>query len=523
MPDKNNIKTKLLHIHYPKFNSLKPEKSPDKMISSYKQMSKNIKNKSNISNSTNTKNTSASTSHGASTYLNKNMNKSNNSFNNKSDKQKTSFQDLTTTQTIRSDNNPGSENSEFINDNINQLVKVSQNDNFVPLIQIAFSDKILLFVEKISNFLIISTKEQNFLYNQEQNCFVKKSNFLNIDLEIKGPKLAHSRKHLSANLDRVFIDNLLQSQKEYEINKLDMFYQEIESIYEMSVELNESVKINLNINKSSPKYNRNDEVNQLTTQALLNIEMIKDYSDGRLSTYKRLLSSCISNFKEISEEILKRMRINKEENNEKDYFNIDPYSTISSPIKEIHNLVNSGCANQSSAKDKSSLINEKLEMLRNLREKKDQILYENQTHNENIMKKIKNTRTIKAKDKTMTEIDPSDSYLNENVVVNYLPTSNINNVNKPSEQNLPYKKCTEELEGIEFELKGNSHDESEIIFNLDEINEDQGIEIIKQSNDTILQTCNDFMKSHKRSKSHYHSQLKSPNHTPSMSNQTDKP
>ncbi len=202
-------------------------------------MSKNIKNKSNHSNSSNTKNNSSSNSHGVSSFSgNKNMNKSNNSFNNKSDKQKTSFQDLTTTHTIRSDNNPGSENSEFIQDNTNQLVKVCQNDNFVPLIQIAFSDKVLLFVEKVSNFLIVTTKEQNFFENQEQSSLSKKSNFFNNDSDIKETRLAHSRKHLSANLDRVFIDNLLQSQKEYELNKLDMFYQEIESIYDMSVELN---------------------------------------------------------------------------------------------------------------------------------------------------------------------------------------------------------------------------------------------------------------------------------------------
>ncbi len=522
MPDKNNIKTKLLHIHYPKFNSLKPEKSPDKMISSYKQMSKNIKNKSNHSNNSNTKNNSSSNSHGVSSHSgNKNMNKSNNSFNNKSDKQKTSFQDLTTTHTIRSDNNPGSENSEFIQDNTNQLVKVCHNDNFVPLIQIAFSDKVLLFVEKISNFLIVTTKEQNFFENQQPSSLSKKTNFFNNDSEIKETRLALSRKHMSANLDRVFIDNLLQSQKEYEINKLDMFYQEIESIYDMSVELNDSVKINKNHYKLSDSDIRNNDTPQMSTQALLNIEMIKDYSDGRLSTYKRLLSSCISNFKEISEEILRQMRKNQVDS-EKDYFYIDPYPTISPPSKDLINPNTSCNTAFTSVKDKNSLINEKLEMLRNLREKKDQILHENLTHNQNKKKNTK-TRLIKVKDKTLTELDPSDSYLNENVVVNNLPTSNINNVNKPSEQNLQYKKCTEEIEAIELEAKGNSQNESEIIFNLDDCIEQEAIEPIKHSNDTILQTSNDFMKSHKRSKSHFNSQGVSSHHTPSMSNQSEKP
>jgi hypothetical protein len=300
-----------------------------------------------------------------------------------------------------------------------------------------------------------------------------------------------------------------------------MFYQEIESIYEMSVELNDSVKIKQNLYKITDSENRYDDNPRMSTQALLNIEMIKDYSDGRMSTYTRLLSSCISNFKEISEEILKQMRKNQE-HIEKDYFCVDPYSTISPPSKDVLNP-NTLCYSAfTSVKDKNSLINEKLEMLRNLREKKDQIIYENQNHNKN--KKL-NTKTkpFKLKDKTLTELDPSDSYLNENVVVNNLPTSNINNVNKPSEQNLQYRKCTEDLEDPEMEMKGNSQNESEIIFNLDDYNEAPAIDPIKQNNDTILQTSNDFMKSHKRSKSHFLSQAISSHHTPSMSNQSEKP
>jgi hypothetical protein len=300
-----------------------------------------------------------------------------------------------------------------------------------------------------------------------------------------------------------------------------MFYQEIESIYDMSVELNDSVKINKNHYKLSDSDIRNNDTPQMSTQALLNIEMIKDYSDGRLSTYKRLLSSCISNFKEISEEILRQMRKNQVDS-EKDYFYIDPYPTISPPSKDLINPNTSCNTAFTSVKDKNSLINEKLEMLRNLREKKDQILHENLTHNQNKKKNTK-TRLIKVKDKTLTELDPSDSYLNENVVVNNLPTSNINNVNKPSEQNLQYKKCTEEIEAIELEAKGNSQNESEIIFNLDDCIEQEAIEPIKHSNDTILQTSNDFMKSHKRSKSHFNSQGVSSHHTPSMSNQSEKP
>ena len=507
VPDKINIKSKILHIHNPKFNSLKPEKSPEKMISNYKNMSKNIKKKPiNSANTTTKNNTSASTSHGPSTPASKHTFKSHNSFNKN---QKTSYQDLTNSPTIRSDNVVMSENSDY-NDNSNNnniVLKPLAMENFLPVIEVDFSDKILNLVEKISNFLLVSCEEQNFIYNQNSNCFIKKQNVVELDeIEIFNPKNSHNRKNMSANFEKVFVDSLI-SQKEYEMNKYDMFYHEMESIYDMSVELKDSVKFPDN-NNLRENERRSEESIRLPTQALLNIEMIKDYSDVRMSTYKRLLASCNNNFKEISEEILKTMsKMKFEEKKVANYFNLDPYDDNIPPKKESLKGNNTpDTATGSGGKDKNSLINEKLEMLRHLKEKKDQILNENQSQKDKIKRNTKHNKTIKLKniDRTMTEIDPSESFLNENVVVNYLPQSNINNVNKPREENMHYKNCFEEIEieEEEGENKGNSMDESNIVINFDDCLEFQNPpEVVKQPNDTLLQTGTDFMKSHKRSRS----------------------
>jgi len=487
--DKPSIKTKILNINLNqnnKFNSYKSEKSPDKIIPSYKQFSSNIKKKNTSANTTN-KNASSSTNHNASNYT-KNSAKSNISLN-KIGKKKKSYKDILISPRISNKPNIICENTDF---NLYPKVKICQN--LLPLIDIDFSDKIVNLVEKILNFIIVSTEEPEFIYNEPSNCFIKKPLRMIEDIEtIKTNELTHNRKNLSANLDRVFIDNLMQNQKEYEINKLEMFYQEMENIYYMSNELNDSVKLSQSINKLSTDDIKGNELIPLSTQTLLNIEMIKDYSDGRLSTYKRLLTSCTINFKDISSMILSTMdkpKIDKNNN----YFYANPYSDIylKDKTKEL--------VSDDKSKEKNSMINEKLQMLKSLKEKKDQILNENNNTNKS-KKNFKTTKTFN-KEKTLTDLDCDESYLNENVVVNNLPESNINNVNKPFEEKMNYKKCIEEIlfEGETY--KGNSNDESDFI-NFDDFEDIQEIKNKKFiANDTIVQTENDLMKSHKRSKSH---------------------
>ena len=254
----------------------------------------------------------------------------------------------------------------------------------LPLIEIDFSDKIVNLVEKILNFMIVSTGEPNFIYNHQSNSFEKKSDIIIEDLEALKTKdaLTHNRKNLSANLDRVFIDNLMLRQKEYEINKFLMFYQEMENIYFSSKELNDSVKLSQSINSMSNFDRKGDELVPISTHALLNIEMIKDYSDNRVSTYKRLLSSCTTNFNDISTMILSTIEKPKIDKNESNYFSNDRFSNINNKKDVTNGIINS------TGRDKNSLINEKLEMLRNLREKKDQIL------NENLKKSKKMTKTF---------------------------------------------------------------------------------------------------------------------------------
>ena len=127
-------------------------------------------------------------------------------------------------------------------------------------------------------------------------------------------------------------------------------------------------------------------------------------------------------------------------------------------------------------------------MLRNLKEKKDQILNENITQKNK--KQTKNTKTFK-REKTITEID--ESYLNENAVVNNLPKSIIN-VNKPSDDKMYNKKKMEEIELYRETSIQNSQDNSQI--NEDDSIEEQEINnyILKSEKDINRKSENNLIK-----------------------------
>jgi len=132
------------------------------------------------------------------------------------------------------------------------------------------------------------------------------------------------------------------------------------------------------------------------------------------------------------------------------------------------------------------LINEKLEKLKHLKAKKEQILNKNRRKNTGLT----------------ADIDPSDSCFNENVEIR-IPSSNMV-VNKPTNENNNFKLYTDEDE-IDFE------EDSQIILHFDKFNEkmnmegdienDQENKIDKAINDTIIEEGNSFLKAHKRSRS----------------------
>ena len=445
-----------------KFNSLKSEKSTENS-SNYKQYANTI-------SSVKTKYSSSNTKLDSSSSINTNSAKSIKSS--KVDIENAKFLNIPIfTPVVNNQNTPNS-----------NLIEMSNYENIIPIIEIDFSDQIINLVDMILNFLMICIEEPNFVYNHHSNFETNKSNATEEDLEslTTNDTLSHSMKINSTNIDKAFIDNFTSNQKEFDVNKLDMFFHEMDSIYNVSTELNESVNLSQNSERLLNSDRKCDELGQPSTHVLLNIEMIKDYSEGRLSTYKKLLSSCNSNFKEISLMILSTMMRSKYERN--------CNKIISGSDNKINNSINETKINS----DRTSLINQKMEMLRSLKEKKNQIL------NENLTRKIsrKNTKTFKTL-KTFSENDIDESYVNENVVVNNLPESNIN-INKPSGDKMNFKNIFDAIE-LDEEIKSRfSHDESEMIINFQEVDEIPPFEL---ENQTVNKTETEISNSHKRSRS----------------------
>ena len=171
---------------------------------------------------------------------------------------------------------------------------------------------------------------------------------------------------------------------------------------------------------------------------------------------------------------------------------------------------------ENNSEEKNKMINDKLEMLKNLKEKKEQILG-------NFGKTVKfdeNTKMINKtmKNGNMTEIDPSE--INENVIQIQIPQSNICEVNKPVSNN-NYKQYTSEAEEnifpgdsqiiLHFDDYNNDFEDekapdlkSEIEKNIQDyplIQHEMEDNIEKTLNDTVIETGNSFMKNHRRSRS----------------------
>lgn len=469
-------------------------------------------------------------------------------------------------------------NSTYTNVSLNQSkIKTS--------FSVEYTYKIIDLMEKMKNFLIISSQNQALFFTKGDNNLGE--NPFNIDIPF--PTIGkHMKKNLSEDFDLLTNKLYLELNKNNDFlrtNKINRFYKEIDGIVKNCNDLNESIKNNI----FSTFENTNESIKFESTR--VNIESIIQTSDHMENLYHKLFNVCKDCLTEIKTLIFESLDDCKIENKNDYNSNIDNNNpilkqnndeifksrneefNIKSSMVKNKNLINKGNNETNSKKvkepidrtkfdsnmiipeeksktaekikkkkveikttdkekidnhnndklknvddpnkpeDKNKMINEKLEMLKHLKEKKEQIL------NQKTVKFDENTKIINKTGRigNNTEIDPSE--LNENVLTIQIPQSNIYEVNKPVTDNNNFKLYTSEEDDNTFQgdseillhfddlNMNNYEEEKEIIKNSLEHSHEEEIKVVDENlektlNDTIIETGNSFIKNHKRSKSH---------------------
>ena len=590
--DKANIKTKIFKIQNKKYNSLKPEKTPEKHITNINIFEKNLSSlktkKSEINlNLTNSKNNKTNN------VNNGNQVQNNNNFgisiknkqispkielaicSNKSDQKKTIG--LETASTEKSTLVPlanESNSNVFLNDskdtsifnnssnNVNQpnmiyshynkgiarnnnncknyiLKNTSQNQSkLINSYAVDYSFKIIELMDKMKRFLNLSSQNHSLILNKggDTNYFGGGGSTFDGLFPTLGGK--HIKKNLSVEFDLLTNKLYLEMSQNNDLiknNNINLIYKEIEMIYNGSSELNESLKANM----FSTIDDNNDVIKFESTK--LNLKSINTSSERIENLYIKLFGICkdclaeiktiiLDSDQEIEKKEFKDININKNniknlKNNEcstenkESSIEIKPiiYNKNQDSNYEIgaksnnlnyikSNMTNNNLVlnkNDKNENDKKNLIFEKLEMLKNLKEKKEQMMNQKAVKFEESLLKVNKT----IRNANLTEIDPSESILNENIQIK-IPASNICEVNKPTTNNNNYKIYKSEDDNS---FKG----DSQIILNFDDfqvndeidenIENEENIEEQEENeitiNETVMETGNSFIKNHKRSRS----------------------
>ena len=577
IPEKNS-KNKIFKLHQPKkFNSLKLEKTPEKIITIINYLEKNNVNVKFRASATSLAITPLTTAN----IPNNNQNTFNINFkkkqdppkvemsitSNKSDPKKSIQVENTTSATEKSELHTISDNNmnNFLNESNYFPFKNTEQSNFTTITsnnanpqpnyvyshynkslnnykssmfnfshnEITLKDKnsltndysikIIDLLDKMRNFLSITCNDPALLIHK------KTDNYPNLSTNFDGlfPSSAtHLKKNLSVDFDllsnKFSLEYMNLNSTQTQDQKINLFFKEIEGIYTGSVSLNERVKSTM----FSTIENNNEYYTYESTKQ--NINQINTSSERVILLYKKLFDICGECLNSIKTIILDsadnkenqdndgrvekdvkyaKQNVKQEENKNfiKENFNIEKLF-IENIIKnnlsknEEKNEIKSAIKNNLS--DKKKLINEKIEKLKCLKERKEQILNQKAVKFEESI--VKSSHKLPRTNTNQTEIDPSESILNENALVK-IPASNICEVNKPTNENNNYKLYTEE---------DSFQGDSQIILNFGDFNNDLKKEnnidfekeffvenIEKTINDTIIETGNSYIRSHRRSRS----------------------
>jgi hypothetical protein len=366
------------------------------------------------------------------------------------------------------------------------------------------SYKIIDLLDKFKNFTTSACKDYTNLYSD--NITTQFSLNANLDNLIYSPKDNLLRKNCSEELESIMLLNRISldsASRNYDITK-KINSNEIEGIYKSCLELRDDIRTTIN------EHDEEELEEAYFNSTKQNIEQINTSSDKTIEIYKELFDKCKDCLKEIKNCLFETI------SNGPNNLNLIESSKKSLSDKRVSNhsmiLDNYSKTNLEIVREsfpslrKEEAIIDKLEKLKLLKEKKEQILSSKNMKLDSVKKNLFDKINC-------TEIDQSESVFNENVLIK-LPQSKIGEVNKPGNDPITIFKLSTGIDENSFQ------DDSQIILNFDTIKEkkifiemncQENINIDKTMHDSIILSSLNINKFHKRSKSDSNRKYINPN------------
>jgi hypothetical protein len=357
------------------------------------------------------------------------------------------------------------------------------------------SYRIIDLLDKLKNYMTNACKDYTVLYSDNKSSqSILNTNFDNL---LCSPSENLLNKNSSEELESIM------SLNRFSMDSVSRFYDiskknnsnDIEGIYRSCLELRDDIRSTIN------EYDEKELEDVYSYSTRQNIELINTSSDKTMEIFTGLFDRCKDCLKDIKYYLFETINdgpynINLNSGSSKkcksdkrvslQCFDIENYS------KTTQEMMIENCHSQ----DKDDVIKEKLEKLKLLKEKKEQILSSKNFKLDLVKKNLFDKINI-------SEIDQSESILNENILIN-LPPSKIGEVNKPGNEPITIFKLSTGIDENSFQ------DDSQIILNFDTIKEkkiliemncQENINIDKTIHDSTILSRVNINKFHKRSKS----------------------
>jgi hypothetical protein len=340
----------------------------------------------------------------------------------------------------------------------------------------ACKDYTVLYSDNKSSQSILNTNFDNLLCSPSDNLLNKNSS---------------EELESIMSLNRFSMDSV---SRYYDISKKNNS-NDIEGIYRSCLELRDDIRSTIN------EYDEEELEDVYSNSTRQNIEQINTSSDKTMEIYTGLFDRCKDCLKDIKYSLFETINhgpyiININSGSSKKCKSDKRVSLQSFDLENYSKTTQEMMIVNYHSQDKDDVIKEKLEKLKLLKEKKEQILSSKNFKLDLVKKNLFDKINI-------SEIDQSESILNENVLIK-LPPSKIGEVNKPGNEPITIFKLSTGIDENSFQ------DDSQIILNFDtikekkrliEMNFQENINIDKTIHDSTILSSVNINKFHKRSKS----------------------
>jgi len=398
----------------------------------------------------------------------------------------------------------------FVNSNYNRSLNRSKygfgntiyksNSQLEPSLMRCNKDnsyRIIDLLDKLKNFTTFACKDYTVLYSDNKSS--QSTLNTNYDNLLFSPTDNLLNKNYSEELDSIMFLNrasIDSVSRYYDITKKNNS-NEIEGIYKSCLELRDDIRSTIN-EYDEEELELEDVYFNSTKQ---NIEQINTSSDKTMEIYTELFDKCKDCLKDIRHYLFETINcgpnnINMSLGSSKKCKSDKRVSVQSLCIENYSKTTQEMMIENCLPNEKDDVIKEKLEKLKLLKEKKEQILSSKNSKLDSVKKNLFDKINI-------SEIDQSESILNENVLIK-LPPSKIGEVNKPGNEPITIFKLSTGIDENSFQ------DDSQIILNFDTIKEKkkliemnchENINIDKTIHDSVILSSVTINKFHKRSKS----------------------